>query len=266
LKVEEQLMSTDKSIIDIDDAVSSRRAEAARRNGAQSRGPKTGERKLRSSQNSLKYGMHARTLVLPGESEEDYHQLRDEYLDHFAPSGPAEKHEVETLYNSEWRIRRMRRIEVAEVKYQMEKEGGKHNDLGVAIGYRLDLDEGGAGGVPSVYRYEPKLQGDYDRALRRILDLQERRAGNPLLPAIENRQNEPKPLPFDLTADQWPLTADQPLTTAPPDPSCIRQTPHVIRQVAVVVPISGHARHQNLRVSQVHLNLVQRRLASGCAA
>ena len=201
LKVEVQLMSTDKSVIDIDDAVSSRRAEAARRNGAKSRGPNTGEGKLRSSQNSLKHGMHARTLILPGESQEEYDQLREEYLDQFNPAGPAERHEIETLYNAEWRIRRMRRMEAAHVKFQMD-EGLDHNDLGIATGYEFDVNTGG--GVTAVYNFEPKLQRDYDRALRRLLDLQKRRANaGPPPPAIENRQNEPKP---GLTTDNRQLT------------------------------------------------------------
>src|ERR1019366_8657541 len=154
-------MPTDKSVIDIDDAVSSRRAEAARRNGANSRGPKTGEGKLRSSQNSLQHGMHARTLILPGESQEEYDQLRDEYLEQFNPAGPAEKHEVETLYNAEFRIRRMRRMEAAQVKYQMDQEQFENDDLTIVSGYINDAVSCGSGGVEAVYRYEPKLQRDY---------------------------------------------------------------------------------------------------------
>jgi hypothetical protein len=214
-------MSTDQSVIEIDDAKSSRRADAARRNGARSRGPKTGEGKLHSSQNALKHGMHARTIVLPGESQKEYDQLRDEYLAEYNPAGPAERHEVETLYNAEWRIRRMRRMEVAHVIYRMEDEQAEKNDLGIAIGYQEEVNQAGAGGVAAVYNFEPKLQRDYDRALRRLLDLQKRRAqAPPPPPAIENRQNEPKPSepessdpqpatePFRLTTDHRQLTTD----------------------------------------------------------
>ena len=200
-------MSTDNTVIEIDDAASSRRAEAARRNGAKSRGPKTEEGKLRSSQNSLQHGMHARTLILPGESQEEYDQLRDEYLEQFAPAGPAEKHEVETLYNAEFRIRRM---EIAHVKYRIDRGNQKDKDLAIAIGYQDEINGCGAGGVACVYNFEPKLQRDYDRALLRRLDLQKRRANaSPPPPTIENHQNEPKPLTpghLGLTTENRQLT------------------------------------------------------------
>jgi hypothetical protein len=45
--------------------VSSARAEASRRNGAKSRGPKTLEGKARSAQNALKHGLRAQKYVVP---------------------------------------------------------------------------------------------------------------------------------------------------------------------------------------------------------
>ena len=79
------------------DAVSSLRSQAARRNGAKSRGPKTDAGKERSAQNALKHGMHSRSIVLAGESAAAYQQLRDEYLAEHQPQGPTECHLVETM-------------------------------------------------------------------------------------------------------------------------------------------------------------------------
>jgi hypothetical protein len=45
------------------------RAEASRRNGARSRGPKTPEGKARSAQNALKHGLRAQKFVVVGDEK-----------------------------------------------------------------------------------------------------------------------------------------------------------------------------------------------------
>jgi hypothetical protein len=57
--------------------VSTARAEASRRNGARSRGPRTPEGKARSSQNALKHGIRAQKfLVLPDEDAAESRRSR----------------------------------------------------------------------------------------------------------------------------------------------------------------------------------------------
>jgi hypothetical protein len=56
--------------------VSNARAEASRKNGTKSRGPKTLEGKARSAQNALKHGMRAQKfLVLPDEDAAEFAAL-----------------------------------------------------------------------------------------------------------------------------------------------------------------------------------------------
>jgi hypothetical protein len=58
---------------------SSVRAEASRRNGARSRGPKTPEGKARSAQNAFKHGMRAQKyVVLPEEDADEFADLEAE--------------------------------------------------------------------------------------------------------------------------------------------------------------------------------------------
>ena len=52
------------------------RAEASRRNGAKSKGPRTPEGKARSSRNALRHGLRAQKhMLLAGESVAEYQRL-----------------------------------------------------------------------------------------------------------------------------------------------------------------------------------------------
>ena len=66
------------------------KSQSARANGAKSRGPATEAGKQRSSQNAIRHGLTAQTLVLPCEDPADYQRLLDSYLDYFHPSSPVE--------------------------------------------------------------------------------------------------------------------------------------------------------------------------------
>ena len=70
--------------------VSNARAEASRKNGAKSRGPKTDEGKARSAQNALKHGMRAQKyLVLPDEDAAEFAELEAALVEELAPVGRA---------------------------------------------------------------------------------------------------------------------------------------------------------------------------------
>ena len=52
--------------------------DANRRNALKSTGPKTPEGKAAVSMNSLRHGLRARKVVLPGENREEFNQLCDD--------------------------------------------------------------------------------------------------------------------------------------------------------------------------------------------
>jgi hypothetical protein len=88
-------------------------SETSRRNGAKSRGPITPEGKQRSSQNALKYGLSARTVVLCTESHQLFSELEQGYIDSLQPTNLLELHLVQRIAVAEWRIRRAWAVETA---------------------------------------------------------------------------------------------------------------------------------------------------------
>ena len=81
-------------------------AEAARRNGAKSRGPVTPMGKAISARNGITHGLTAAQLLLPDESADELDLLRDSLLDQFQPANPAEEIIVQQMVTAQWLWRR----------------------------------------------------------------------------------------------------------------------------------------------------------------
>jgi hypothetical protein len=89
------------------------RAEASRKNGARSRGPKTPEGKTRSAQNALKHGLRAQKyVVLPEEDAAGFAALEAALEGELAPEGALQSILVGRIARAAWRLERAERIEV----------------------------------------------------------------------------------------------------------------------------------------------------------
>lgn len=89
---------------------SAAQSEASRANGAKSSGPATAEGKARSARNSLRHGFtSAKTLILPGESREEYESIQSSLIAQIRPTGEIEENLVEELAIAKWRLNRIRR-------------------------------------------------------------------------------------------------------------------------------------------------------------
>src|SRR4029077_7128074 len=86
--------------------------EANRRNAQKSTGPQTPEGKAAVSMNALRHGLRARTVVLPGENPEDFHQLCDDLEVEWHPQSRTEQFYVEQIAVSQWNLTRMEVVEV----------------------------------------------------------------------------------------------------------------------------------------------------------
>ena len=82
-------------------------------NAQSSTGPRTEIGKAVSSQNALKHGLTAKTILLPGEDEAAYRKLCEGMFESFAPNGAPEKELVQLLCDTQWRLQRCGRIEAA---------------------------------------------------------------------------------------------------------------------------------------------------------
>ena len=157
------------------------KAEASRRNGAQSKGPSTPEGKIRAAQNSTTHGLNSKVVVLKNESQEEYDDLLFDYTRHYRPVGPIELDLVHEIAANRWRLRRCLRLESAAFDAAVENNP---DDI-------LDSTFGQNGVLRQLSRYEGRLRRAYERGtseLRRIQS-ERRAAAEQSKPAV---QIEPK--------------------------------------------------------------------------
>ena len=85
--------------------------EANRRNALKSTGPRSPEAKAAVRMNTLRHGLRARTVVLPAENSEEFHQLCNDLETEWQPQSRTEHFYVEQMAISQWKLTR---VEVAE--------------------------------------------------------------------------------------------------------------------------------------------------------
>ena len=88
-------------------------------------GPKTAEGKLAISNNALKTGSYSSRALLPGESEDDFKQLQDQFVKDFLPKNVAESLIVHQLSSLTWKILRLQKLEDAHVLRALHKPIGE---------------------------------------------------------------------------------------------------------------------------------------------
>jgi hypothetical protein len=180
-------------------SVSNARAEAARRNGAKSRGPKSAEGKARSAQNALKHGLRAQKyLVLPEEDGAEFAELEASLIEELAPVGALQTLLARRVAVAAWRVGRADRIET-----ELFEERGYGN---ASSGLALIRDGNGARSFETLLRYRGAAMAEFWRALKTLKALQAEQAlgadaalaAHPLRPAPRPglagraRPNEPE--------------------------------------------------------------------------
>jgi len=84
-------------------------------------GPKTTEGKLASSRNAIKTGAYAVQVILPSESEEEFRELEQLFIDDFSPSGISEASQVHALAVIVWKKLRLEKLESRHIRSLLDK-------------------------------------------------------------------------------------------------------------------------------------------------
>lgn len=98
--------------------------EANRENATYSTGPKSPEGKALIRRNALKHGLLSKEVVIQdGEGKEnkaEFRTLLHSLWDYLQPEGPVEEILVERIATSYWRLRRVLKCEVGEIRKQLD--------------------------------------------------------------------------------------------------------------------------------------------------
>jgi len=77
---------------------------ANRRNARKSTGPTSPQGKATASMNNLRHGLRARTVILPGEKQEDFDEILSGLQDEYAPQCPSEQYLVNQAAIAQWKL------------------------------------------------------------------------------------------------------------------------------------------------------------------
>jgi hypothetical protein len=181
--------------------ISNARAEASRRNGAKSRGPKTPEGKARAAQNALKHGLRAlKYIVLPDESAVDFQALERALVDELAPVGALQIVLARRVAVAAWRLARADRMEVELFEERRWENAG--------VGMALIRDGNGTRSFETLMRYRSAAMAEFWRALKTLKALQAE-------PAAEHAAGADLALETPVTQ----LAAPVPVRAQPPRPA-----------------------------------------------
>jgi hypothetical protein len=149
--------------------ISDARAEASRRNGAKSRGPRTPEGKTRSAQNALKHGLRTeKHVVLPDEDATEFEALEAAMLEELAPAGALQTVLARRVAIAVWRLARADRLEAELFEERHWADGG--------VGLALIRDGNGTRSFETLLRYPGAAMAEFWRALRTLKALQAEQA------------------------------------------------------------------------------------------
>jgi hypothetical protein len=199
------------------------KAESSRINGAKSRGPKTPQGRANSSMNATTHGLTAKTLILQNESQADFLEMLNAYIDVLRPANAMELETVSDIAAARWRLRRMWRYQTAILDLEVEKQAQEFEKRGETLDENMRDAKAFLAVTDNSKGYDIALRHDIHltRAYRKAMDelrclrTENIRKKNAVL------QNEPKDLglsPLNRTKDAAEISTEPKEPTASQHP------------------------------------------------
>jgi hypothetical protein len=161
---------------------SERQIDANRANGAKSHGPVTPEGKAICSQNGIRHGLLAKTILLDDESRTRFGLLVETLRREYQPRNETEFGLVDTLAVTRWRQMRVWALETSAVNQrirtmaenneqivQKDEADGGDSTARAANAYRQLCDDSNF--LELMARYETRFDRQFNRTLDRLMRL-----------------------------------------------------------------------------------------------
>jgi hypothetical protein len=198
-----------------------------RTNSQESTAPRTTQGQTASRYNAVKHGIVATTQIMFDESAADLAELAAEYHEHHSPADPGQRFLVDTLINSEWRIRRTRRVEAELWDHATNTFLAEHAEAPAC-----SSGDAFATASPTFERLQ-RIANSCDRTYHRALkelQRQKQKVGQALPPANPGPMPaNPGPMPQNAgpEAEPAPASTPQPEQSKPSSPNLasFRQNP-----------------------------------------
>ena len=156
-----------------------------------STGPRTEAGKAVSSQNALKHGLTAQTVLLPGEDEAAYRKMCEGFFDDYQPETTSERELVQFLCDTHWRLARCSRLEVR----AMSSDNPDYKTLDIISKHEARLKKTYSTTLKDIFELIGRRRQCYREALEQAMLI--RRADK-----MQKRPTDFKVFGFDFTVEE----------------------------------------------------------------
>lgn len=155
-----------------------RKLETNRQNARKSTGPRTEAGKAASSKNRLAHGLCSSSLIIRGESQEDFDELLTQTRSAFNPQTQEETLLVDQLVEALWRLNRARRVESQTFEMMMASTSRRMKNMEQPTETLLGsafFDPFHQKALATVHRYVTAAERTYRQCLKAVQEAVRRR-------------------------------------------------------------------------------------------